>query len=74
MAILQPRNVVKFNPEDATHRNAYASFMMEGKWPIAFELEYPFTSIPAMVMFKLANYACLGVCVKIDEKTILGRT
>lgn len=70
MAILQTKNTIKFDAENAEHRNAYTQFLMKGRWGIRFELEYPFTALPAMVMFKLAAFACKDAETKIDEKKL----
>jgi hypothetical protein len=49
---------VKFLPSNDMHRRAYLTFLNTGKWNIRFELEFPFTSVPSMVMYKLAEFAC----------------
>ena len=49
---------VKFDANNASHRRAYLVFLQTKKWPIQFQIEWPFTSIPAMVMFHLAAKAC----------------
>lgn len=48
----------KFSPSNDMHRRAYLTFLNTGKWIIRFDLEFPFTSIPSMVMYKLAEFAC----------------
>lgn len=49
---------VKFNAENEAHRRAYLEFVNTGKWNTKFSLEFPFTSIPAMAMYRLAEFAC----------------
>lgn len=49
---------VKFDANNQVHRQAYLTFLDTKKWPIQFDIEWPFTSIPAMVMFHLAAKAC----------------
>lgn len=49
---------IKFDADNASHRRAYLVFLQTKKWPIQFEVEWPFTSVPAMVMFYLAAKAC----------------
>lgn len=58
--VLQAPNQVKFDATLPEHRAAYVQFMKNGRWPITFEVEWPFTNVPSMVMFKLAQFACLS--------------
>ena len=59
--ILQTPKLVQFDAKNAEHRKAYVAFLNEGKWPFRFDLEYPFTSLPSMIMFKLSMEACSDV-------------
>lgn len=59
-SILQQPRAANFDANNAEHRKAYVTFMNTGKWPVRFELEFPFTSLPSMVMFKLSLQACLA--------------
>lgn len=54
----QQPSTKNFDANKSEHRKAYVAFLAIGKWPVRFELEFPFTSIPSMVMFKLALRAC----------------
>jgi hypothetical protein len=56
--LLQKPKAVVFDATNAEHRKAYVNFINNGKWEVKFDLEIPFTSLPAMIMFKLAMLAC----------------
>lgn len=55
--LLKPETV-KFDASNPEHRKAYIDFLNNRKWPIRFELEWPFTNLPQMCMFLLAAKAC----------------
>jgi len=49
---------VAFDANNQEHRQAYIQFLMTNKWPMTFQIEWPFKSLPGMIMFKLAAKAC----------------
>jgi hypothetical protein len=61
---------VKFEVTNPAHRKAYLDFLNNGKWTIRFQREYPFTSLPSMVMYKLAVFACSAEG-EVDETLML---
>jgi len=63
----------KFDADNPDHRTAYVMFLSTQKWPINFEVEWPFTSIPSMVMFKLAAKA-VEADGHLDLDTILQKS
>lgn len=48
-----------FDPENKKHREAFASFLVNGKWPegIRFVDEWPHTSAVTTIQTKLMHYA-----------------
>ena len=48
---------VKFDPKNANHLKAYEKFRKERSWGdgCKFELEWPFMSIPDMIVSKLID-------------------
>lgn len=57
-SILQLSRPVTFDATNTEHRKSYVSFLTTSKWTLRFELEFPFTTLPSMVMYKLAIQAC----------------
>lgn len=56
--LLQPIKPVILDVNNIDHRKAYVIFLNTGKWPIVFELEWPFTNLPSMCMMKFSIKAC----------------
>lgn len=56
--ILHGRQVVKFDPLNPKHREAYAIWELTGKWPIRFQTEWPLVTVPQTVLSALARHAC----------------
>lgn len=72
-SILQPVKTVAFDPTNPEHRKVYVDFLNTGKWSVRFDLEYPFTNLPSLVMFKLATEACKDVG-EVDQQALLSKS
>jgi hypothetical protein len=71
-SILQPIKVIAFDAKNADHRKTYVNFLNTGKWAEKFDLEYPFTNLPSMIMFKLSVEACADVG-QVDHDSLFSR-
>lgn len=70
---LQLPRAVAFDATNSEHRKAYVDFLNNGKWGVKFELEFPFTSLPSMIMYKLALLACAAEGV-VDTTAIMAKS
>lgn len=63
------RNPTMFEPENKHHRQAFAHFLENGKWPngIRFAVEWPHTSAVTTIQTKLCNYALRKELAAIRE-------
>jgi hypothetical protein len=61
--ILKTPVTVQFDASNPEHRKAFVDFLNTGKWSIKFDLDFPFTSLPSLILFKLAAFACADVGV-----------
>lgn len=72
-SILKKPPTVEFDPANIEHRSAYVSFLNNGIWTIKFSIEWPFTSVPSLAMFKLATFACADAG-SIDQESVLAKS
>jgi hypothetical protein len=55
---LPSQNFVVFDVNNKEHRKAYATWELTGRWPIRFQTEWPFVTVPQTILSKLAQFAC----------------
>lgn len=67
--VLRGRNAIRFDPMDSTHRKAYATWELTGRWPIRFLTEWPFVTVPQTVMSSLARYVCSNEFKSVAEES-----
>jgi hypothetical protein len=60
----------KFDPTNSRHKEAYANWVVNGKWSINFEIEWPLVTVPQTVLTKLANHLCSEEINKLQKKKI----
>jgi hypothetical protein len=70
---LQVPELVVFDVNNPEHRAAYVSFLKDNKWPIRFKYEPPFSSVPQMIMYKLALKACEAE-VQVDLEELMSKS
>ena len=59
---IDPNELPTFDPEVYEHREAYATFLFSGKWPMKFKVEVPqWQNMYDMVRAKMAEHACAPI-------------